>query len=364
MITKPQSLMELKAMMSAFTALGQILEDFLQDREFLPEYSGLKEKIRNGMQQAEAANPWFSDMYIRKSFASWSKALRPEKLKRWIAAYPDLENQWGSKPMKTVAVVMAGNIPMVGLHDLLCVLLSGHRVVAKLSSDDAILLPLIGEVLMETEPQLRDRMHFTTGQINAFDAVIATGSDNTARYFEYYFGKYPHIIRKNRNSIAVLDGQESFRELDDLCNDIFDYFGMGCRSVSKIYVPAGYDFSNLTILFDAMDHAGNHHKYRNNYDYQKSVMMINRIPFIDHRNLLLVERESLKSALSVVHYGYYQDIKSLKQQIALIEDQIQCVVCYNKITNSTIPFGKTQDPELWEYADGVDTMLFLASLAG
>lgn len=356
--------MELKTITGAFITLGQILEDYLQDRDFSPEYSGLREKIRDGMQNAEASNPWFSNMYIRKSFASWSKALKPEKLRRWISAYSDLSDQWNSKPAKTVAVVMAGNIPMVGMHDLLCVLLSGNNLIAKLSSDDAILLPLIGEILVAAEPQLSDRMHFTTGQINAFDAVIATGSDNTARYFEYYFGKYPHIIRKNRNSIAVLDGQESFRELDDLCNDIFDYFGMGCRSVSKIYVPEGYDFGNLTILFDAMDHAGNHHKYRNNYDYQKSVMMINRIPFIDHRNLLLVERESLKSALSVVHYGYYTDIKALKEQITLLEDQIQCVVCYNRLTNSTIPFGKTQEPELWDYADGVDTMLFLQSLAG
>lgn len=251
---------------------------------------------------------------------------------------------------------------MAGMHDLICCILTGHSVMAKMSSEDAVLLPLMGEIMVDTCPELMDLLSFTNGIINGFDAVIATGSDNTSRYFEHYFGRHPHIIRKNRNSLAVLTGFESFQELDDLCDDIFCYFGKGCRSVSKMYVPDDYDFEHLLVLFDAWDKVGNHHKYRNNYDYHKSIMLLDRVPFVDHRNILLCENPSLNSPLSVVHYQRYSHVKDVEEELSHQQDLFQCVVSNKKTSSVSIPFGMTQQPALWDYADQVDTVKFLLSL--
>ncbi len=352
--------MKVNPVIPALLRTGDILRAFSQNKT-LGDGFDFTDRILERMQKAEADNPWFTGRFIRKSLRVWGESLTRASIDRWLAPYPGISTIESGRKVK-VAVIMPGNIPLAGMHDFICCLLAGHRVIARMSSDDAVLLPLIGDMLVESEPSLKTRMYFSTGQIHGFDAVIATGSDNTARYFNYYFNRLPHIIRKNRNSIAVLDNRESFSNLDELCNDIFDYFGMGCRSVSKLYVPVGYDFTNFTILFDAFDETGNHFRYRNNYDYQKSILLINRTPFIDHRNLILVRNPSLQSPLAVLHYEEYEDIGEVVSFMQENRDDLQCVVCNSDFFGDTVPFGKAQEPALWDYADGVDTLAFLLSL--
>ncbi|MFO7723896.1 MAG: acyl-CoA reductase [Bacteroidales bacterium] len=342
----------------ALLLAGETLRAFLRNETVLGMFD-FRDRIDERVQLAEAMNPWFTRQNILMSFKAWGEVLQPAAMKRWMGRYPSISDRIDPQ---TVAVVMAGNIPMVGFHDLCCVLLAGHKAMVKLSGHDEVLIPLLFEIMTEAHPELKNRVVFTTGTISGFDAVIATGSNNSARYFDYYFGKHPHIIRKNRNSIAVLDGRESFSNLDELCRDIFDYFGMGCRSVSALLVPKGYDFSNLIVLFDAWDHIGNHNKYRNNYDYQKSIFIINNLPFIDHRNILLLKNDNIQSPLAVLHYREYDDTSEVKGFIEQNRDTLQCVVCTNAIVENTVQFGKTQEPSLWDYADGVDTMEFLLDL--
>ncbi len=343
----------------ALVALGNEIRSYLSDPELRTnEASAL---LAEAVHQSNASNPWFTPDALRTCLSGWAMALKPARVSHWIKRYPDLQTLH-LLPPSVIAVVMAGNIPMVGFHDLLCCLMSGHRVLAKLSSDDLYLIPAAVKVMAMLEPSVADRIVFTQGQISGFDAVIATGSDNTARYFDYYFEKYPHLIRKNRNSMAIVSGSESFPELDDLCDDIFTYFGMGCRSVSKILVPYHYDFSGLISLFDARTDAARHHKYRNNYDYRKSIFLINRIPFIDHPNLLLVEDQALASPLAVLHYQYYHSIGEVADLISSQEEQLQCVVSDQQISGIEVPFGKSQQPDLWDYADRKDTLRFLLDL--
>jgi len=352
---------ERKAMIQALKMLGETLAGWRDDQPLSGMYD-FRGRIEDRIRAASVGNPWFTDEFVRMSLRSWAEALAPFNIDRWVSMYPLLQQSKPAAP-KTVAVIMAGNIPMVGLHDLISVLISGHQALVKLSDSDRHLIPLIVEILRESYPELNGRVKFADGFLKAFDAVIATGSDNTFRYFHHYFGKYPHIIRRNRNSMAVLDGRESFANLDDLCYDIFSYFGMGCRSVSKLFVPRGYDFDDLITLFGAWNDVGNHHHYRNNYDYRKSIMMINRIPFIDHPNVLLTENEMLTSPLAVLHYTQYDAISEVKQFVASHAGDIQCIVGNSRISNQMVSFGETQSPALWEYADGVDTLAFLVSLS-
>lgn len=349
-------------MQEALISLGRTLTDYLAGRETKGGYD-FRHRLGQAVQEAGASNPWFTKRFVHASLSNWAETLSASSVRRWLHRYPGFDANIAASPQR-VAVVMAGNIPLVGLHDMLCVLVTGNHLIAKMSSDDACLLPVIGEILTDAAPGLQERMVFTTGQIKDFNAVIATGSDNSARYFEYYFGRYPHLIRRSRNSIAVLDGNESFSQLDDLCSDIFDYFGMGCRSVSKLFVPEGYDFSNLTVLFDAWDEIGIHHKYRNNYDYRKAVMLIGQTPFIDHRNLLIVQNTALSSPLAVLHYEEYRDLEEVTAWAAMQQDKLQCVVCNHAILPGVVSFGQTQKPSLWDYADGADTIRFLMDLKG
>lgn len=306
-------------------------------------------------------NPWFTRESIHYCLRGWEQALMPSRINHWLRRYPELNTCRELSP-STILLVMAGNIPMVGFHDLICCLVAGHRVIAKLSSEDLHLIPVALKIMATADSSLASNAGFTTGQVSGFDAVIATGSDNTSRYFEYYFGKYPHLIRRNRNSMAVITGNESFTELDDLCDDIFTYFGMGCRSVSKILVPDGYDFSGLASLFDSRTEMSRHTKYRNNYDYRKSIFLLNGVPFIDHPNLLLVEDQSLASPLAVLHYQYYSNGKEISAIIRSHEGQLQTVVADQMITGMEVPYGKSQQPDLWDYADRTDTLEFLLEL--
>jgi hypothetical protein len=251
---------------------------------------------------------------------------------------------------------MAGNIPGVGFLDLLCVLLSGHVAAVKLSRQDEIMIQVLMKWLLSIEPRFKKNLEFRD-RLDHTDAVIATGSDNTARYFEYYFGKQPHIIRKNRTSVAVLDGTESKADIQHLGDDIFSYFGMGCRNVTKLYLPTGFDFAQFLPYLESFSAVGLHHKYRNNYDYQKSIMLVNNVRHLDNGFLLARESADLVSPTSVLYYQFYSDTGELENLLGENPQKIQCIVGKGRID-----FGKAQSPEPWDYADGVDVLQFLDEL--
>lgn len=289
--------------------------------------------------------------------------LAPEALESWLQAYPKLAERVENP--KTVAVIMAGNIPFVGFHDMMCVLLSGHRLLGKLSSQDKHLPLIFAGLLFEAEPEIEDMVIFSDAIINEFDAVIATGTNNSARYFDYYFGKYPHIIRNNRNSLAFLTGEETDEELTALAADVFQYFGMGCRNVSKIMVPQGFDFTRLLDNFKHWNHLKDHSKYFNNYEYHKAIFLVNQKPHFDNGFCLLTEDERLVSPLAVLHYEYYSSTEAAVEYIHTHYYSLQCIVSSDTMQISgfsTVRFGQTQKPRPQDYADGVDTLSFLLNL--
>jgi hypothetical protein len=230
----------------------------------------------------------------------------------------------------------------------------------KQSSKDTILLPFIADKLNAIDNRFESLIQFTEDRITGFDAVIATGSDNTARYFEYYFNKYPHIIRKNRTSCALLNGFETVEELQALGNDVFRYYGLGCRNVSKLFVPVGFDITSVLDAWSDFQELINHHKYANNYDYQKSIMLLNKTSFLESGYVLLTENEKLVSPIAVVHYEYYNNDNSLKEKLKQDASKLQCVVGNHVLAN--VPFGKAQSPKLDDYADQIDTLEFLTNL--
>ncbi len=337
--------MQLNQRINAFVELGKFLGKIESENEF--------ESI---LRKAEAENGWFTEENIKFALKSWGDALSKENLQQWISKYKieDIEP-------KTVAIIMAGNIPLVGFHDFLSVLISGNKVLAKLSSNDKTLLPFLAEYLISVEPEFKNYIEFTDGKLENFDAVIATGSNNTARYFEYYFGKYPNIIRKNRNSAAILTGNETEEELKNLADDIFTYFGLGCRNVSKLYIPENYDFEAFFKGMFSWKEIIHNHKYINNYDYNKAVYLMDSFPLLDNEFMLLKEDTAFSSPISVVFYEKYNSLEDLSKELEEQSENIQCVVSKAGINNE-IPFGKAQNPELWDYADRIDTVEFLLKL--
>jgi hypothetical protein len=331
--------------LAAFVALGRRLEQLTDD-----EIQTLAAKARN-------TNAWFDAPNVTAALRGITDLLTEEPLRAWAARYPTEPSA-----SRRVGVVMAGNIPLVGFHDLLCVLLSGHQLLAKPSADDTLLMRWVADELVRIEPRFAERLAFVP-RLNAADAFIATGSDNTARYFEYYFGKKPHLIRRNRTSLAVLTGQEAPEELAKLGPDIFQYYGLGCRNVSKLFVPEGYAFSPLLDELQSWDKVLNHHKYQNNYDYNKSILLVNRVPHFDTGFLLLTENKPLVSPISVLHYGTYSNEADLAAQLAAVAPQTQCIVSDKGWFAGSFGFGQAQHPTVSDYADGVDTMAFLAELA-
>jgi hypothetical protein len=306
-------------------------------------------------ESARLENPWFTNENIRKALDGVMLFLEEDKLRKWSSSYVfDTTNP------KTVALVMAGNIPLVGFHDFLCVLISGHKAQIKLSSKDSKLLLYLIKHLIWLEKEFEVCIDIKEGKLENFDAVIATGSDNSARYFQQYFEKYPHIIRKNRTSVAILTGEESVEDFKSLGTDVFSYFGLGCRNVSKLYVPTGYTFIKLLDNWQSFQEIIHHHKYCNNYDYQKSIVLVNKVPFLDNGFVLLQENDKLVSPISVLYYEFYSSDEDLRKKLKNHEEKIQCIV--GDGTLSTIPFGKTQSPELWDFADKIDTLKFLEEL--
>jgi hypothetical protein len=331
--------------LAAFVALGHFLRTLSAD-----ELAHLAARARN-------QNAWFDAPNVTAAIQGIAALLEEEPLRHWAARYP-------AEPAtpRQVGVVMAGNIPLVGFHDALCVLLSGHTLLAKLSKDDTVLMTWILTELQRLEPRFAEQIVLAE-RLNAADAYIATGSDNTARYFDFYFDKKPHIIRRNRTSLAVLTGREEPHDLGLLGEDIFRYYGLGCRNVSKLYVPQGYDFTPLLDSLQPWHHMPDHHKYQNNYDYNKSILLVNRVPHLDTGFLLLTENAPLVSPISVLHYSFYTNEIDLVDQLTDVATQTQCIVSAGGQWAGSFPFGRAQSPAVTDYADGVDTMAFLAELA-
>lgn len=315
------------------------------------------EKFNSTIQIAQAKNGWFSPEAINKALSSLSKMLNPNDLNVWLK---DLEP---TKSPKKIGLILAGNIPLVGFHDVISVLATGNIALVKMSSSDEQLLPALLAQLMIYEPAFSNHIQYVE-RLKDFDAIIATGSNNTSRYFDYYFGKVPHIIRKNRNSVAVLNGKETVAELEALGHDILDFYGLGCRNVAKIYFPKGYRIENFFEGIESFQPIINHFKYNNNYDYNKSIYLINGVKHYDNGFLLVKEDEQLSSPLAVLYYEEYVDKDSVAKALDQIDDQIQCVVTNEdlEISKTKIAFGESQNPKLWDYADDVDTIAFLKGL--
>ena len=305
---------------------------------------------------SQSHNGWFTSQQVYFSIQSWATALTEQNVLQWISNY-----NFSNTKSKTVSIILAGNIPLVGFHDFLCVLLSGHKVVAKTSSNDQKLLPFIAKYLVSINTDLSNFIEFADGKLQNFDAVIATGSNNTARYFEYYFKSKQSIIRKNRNSVAVLSGLESKVDLKNLGEDLFRYFGLGCRNVSKLFVPRNYNFDSFfEAIFDFKD-CIEYEKYANNYDYNKAVFLMSNYKLLDNGFLIVKEDVSYASPIAAVFFEYYDDLQDVKTKIEIDKDKIQCVVSKLALANA-IDFGRTQQPNLWDYADNVDTLDWLISV--
>ncbi len=302
--------------------------------------------------KASYHNGWFILPFINLAIDTiCSEFLQKEKLEKWVTHY-HLDDQIGGK---NIGIVMAGNIPLVGFHDFLCVFISGHQQTIKLSSKDDILLKHLVETMLSWEPDLANHVSFAE-LLKGCDAYIATGSNNSALYFEQYFSKYPHIIRRNRTAVAILTGTETTDQLDLLADDVHQYFGLGCRNVTKLVVPFGYDFVPLLRAFDQYKYFEDHHKFKNNYDYQLSIALLNNIFYMTNGSTLLLENEAFFTAISQLNYSFYKDEKTVIEQLQG-HDSIQCIC-----GDYGIPFGQAQKPSLMDYADGVDTMQFLLTL--
>lgn len=315
------------------------------------------EEFRALMASAPNHNAWFTLEEVNRSISAFQKMLELPALEKWF------ETVQLSKSAQKVGLILAGNIPLVGFHDVLCVLATGNIALIKLSASDSQLLPALLRKLVSFEPLLQDRIEYVE-RLAGFDAIIATGSNNTSRYFEYYFGKVPHIIRKNRNSVAVLDGRETVEEIAALGHDIFDYYGLGCRNVSKVYLPEGYEIKNFYEPIQSFAPIINHFKYNNNYDYNKSIYLVNSVQHFDNGFLLLKEDKGLTSPLAVLFTETYTSLEVLAQELEQKEEQIQCVLTQTdlKLSKGTLALGKGQQPQLWDYADHVDTIAFLNGL--
>ncbi|WP_273566699.1 acyl-CoA reductase [Maribacter halichondriae] len=343
--------------LQAFVKLGDFLNSYCeyvsQGGQSIENQNDWFSKLDDAIVLAGHKNGWFTKKNILFSIENWAKLLTNEKLNNWLSDYDLKKNS-----PNNVALIMAGNIPLVGFPDFLAVLLTGNTALVKSSSNDFVLLPFITEFLIKKEPSLAKAIIFKEDRFTDFDKVIATGSNNTARYFEYYFGKVPNIIRKNRNSVAVLNGFESSEQLKALGEDIFRYYGLGCRNVSKIFVPKGYDFDSFFKALYPFKEIIEQVKYANNYDYNKAVYLMSEFDFLDNGFLMLKRDDSFASPIATLFYEEYDDLDAMKARLESDTEKIQCVVGSGILPNEIL-FGQTQKPQLDDYADGIDTVEFL-----
>lgn len=330
-------------LMNSFVKFGNLLEH-------------PSDELLAAIQGAQHKNAWFTPEMVLKALDGLRAMLQVEDISHWFSSIVQ-----SAKPKK-IGLVLAGNIPFVGLHDILCVIATGNVAMIKLSSSDDLLIPTLLTELVKADPEISQQIQYTDRLAN-FDAVVATGSNNSSRYFDHYFGKFPHIIRKNRNSVAVLTGGETPEEIQLLGNDIFDYYGLGCRNVSKIYIPKGYDIKSFFEPLEIFQSVINHFKYNNNYDYNKSIYLVNRVAHFDNGFLLLKEDESLASPLAVLFFETYASLLDVQKFLNEKANSIQCIVSKSLDIKDAIPFGESQRPKLWDYADNINTVDFLMSLS-
>lgn len=345
--------MNLKQRIADFVRLGDVLR-VAGDPQLLEVEEVVRERFERLIDREQHYNGWFTSENVRSAFTALGTSMTETKLEEWLVAYPNAEKE---RSGQKVALVLAGNIPLVGFHDVLCTLISGHHALIKCSRDDNRLLPAVLEALVEINPYWKSRFTLVQHLLKDYDAVIATGSNNTARYFEHYFGRVPHIIRKNRSSVAVLNGEESPGEMEALGDDVFRYFGLGCRNVTKVFAPKDFDTDRLFGGLYSYREVINHSKYANNYDYHKALWLLNRDELIENGFVLLKEDEKLVSPVGSLFLHRYNNIEEANTWLENHREEIQCVVGHGRI-----PFGQAQHPELWDYADGVDTLSFLLHL--
>jgi len=338
--------------------LKQRIDGFVQVGLFINRhFSGQKSsetQLHQGLdkliEMAHIYNGWFIPEFVKESIINVSSLLKEEELLKFSSSIKE-------KTPKTVAVICAGNMPMVCFHDILCVLLSGNKALIKLSSDDNVLLPFFLKLLTHYEPEYESQILFAEGRLGAFDAVIATGSNNTAGHFKFYFGKYPNIIRKSRTSVAILTGTESKEDLKNLGKDIFLYFGLGCRNVNKLMVPKDYSFNTFFESIVDFGFVVNNKKYGNNYDYHRAIYLLESIAFLDNNFLMIKESVDLHSPVGVLYYQYYENELELNTYLNSIKDDLQCIV-----GEKNVPFGYSQQPVITDFADNVNTLEFLVNL--
>lgn len=341
--------------MIAKLTLGERIEAFSQLGELIRNLD--VEEKSDLFRRANNQNSWFTEVSMESALAGFSRLLDKQKLVKWLSSYhiPELSEA------RKVGILMAGNIPGVGFHDLMCVLISGHIAVPKLSSADSYFSNWLIQNLVRIEPRMKNFVQIED-MLKGMDAYIATGSDNSARYFNYYFGKYPSIIRANRTSVAILTGEETEETLDRLGKDIFLYFGLGCRNVSKIFVKNVEQLQHFLDVMEKYSWVAINHKYLNNYEYIKSIYLVNREPHLDNGFLILRESKELVSPIGVLFYEIYESAEELNSLLNSLETKIQCVVGNPTVIANAIPFGEAQYPEPWDYADKVDTLKFLVGL--
>lgn len=331
--------------------IGEFLKNYL-DEDFDNSTDGKLVKFKDIITKAQSKNPWFTDENIKVNLTYWSNKLTKHNLNKWLSKY-NLNNIL----RKNIAIIMAGNIPLVGFHDFICVFLSGHNSVIKLSNSDNFILPFLTDLMKVSS----ERIVYSDSFLKDYDGIIATGSDNTSRYFDYYFKNKRSIIRKNRNSIAILNGEESDDDLKSLSQDIFTYFGLGCRNVSKLYVPKNYNFDLFfNSIFDYKELINNH-KYANNYDYNKAIYLMSEYKFLDNGFFIVKEGNEMHSPISTINFEYYDNVSILREKINLEDDNIQCIVS-NIEFKGKVDFGETQNPSLNQYADNIDVMRFLLTI--
>lgn len=340
-----------KRTIAGFSQLGELFRTVTTNSNFsVDKEAG---KFKELIAEALVKNPWFTHEFVQQAVSQWGELLTPDRLKAWLNQY-NIEE----RPQKKVALILAGNIPMVGFHDLLAVLCTGNMALVKYSSKDDVLMRRIVQYLWNLDTHFKDNIIEVQGPLQQFDAVIATGSNNTSRYFEYYFRNVPHIIRKNRTAVAVLSGDESPEELTALGKDVLQYFGLGCRNVSKIFLPDTMEIDDVIKHWEEFSYLIDHHKYANNYHYQKSVLIMNGEKHSDFGFILAKEDENLFAPLATIFFEKYTELSEVESKLKNLEEDIQCVIGPAHLKNS-IPFGTAQCPELTDYADRVDTVEFL-----
>ena len=339
---------------AALSQWGASLRWMLKSQEWNGYEMGIEESIYNEFKSvvklANVKNPWFTEKMIYHSLSVWADQLTEKNIDYWLSNY-SIPTHSSSK---SVLLILAGNLPMVGWHDFICCYLLGFKLKIKLSKSDDVIIPFMIKLLSLFSINLMKDIEVVDGKVKDYDVVIATGSNNTNRYFDFYFGKKPHLFRKNRTSIAVIDNSTTENNLNDLSKDVFDYFGLGCRSVTKLYIEKGVDVNSIFKSFYHAKEVMNHVKYMNNYDYNKAIYLLEDISFLDNGFMILRENKNLHSPVSVVNYEYFDNIVELNEKLKYIEDEIQC-----RVGVGGIPCGTAQNPSLSDYADGVDTIQFL-----